>query len=52
MQESCSIGTPAECITHFDALKDVGVDEFALYGSTPAQNAGLVRAWREHRRAA
>jgi 5,10-methylenetetrahydromethanopterin reductase len=47
MEESCAIGTAAQCVAHFDALKAIGVDEFALYGSTPAQNATLISAWRD-----
>lgn len=47
MEQTCALGSPARCLDHLEALKAVGVDEFALYGSTPAQNAGLIAAWRE-----
>jgi 5,10-methylenetetrahydromethanopterin reductase len=47
MQRSCGIGTVAECLKTARALKDAGVDEIATYGSTPAQNAALVAAWRQ-----
>jgi hypothetical protein len=33
------------------AYRDAGADEISTYGSTPAENAGLIRAWREHSRA-
>jgi 5,10-methylenetetrahydromethanopterin reductase len=49
MRDTCAIGSVDECIAHFDALKEIGVDEFALYGSTPAQNAKLITAWRARR---
>jgi 5,10-methylenetetrahydromethanopterin reductase len=49
MRDTCAIGSVDECIAHFDALKEIGVDEFALYGSTPAQNAKLITTWRARR---
>ena len=49
MRDTCAIGSVDECIAHFGALKKIGVDEFALYGSTPAQNAKLITAWRARR---
>ena len=50
MAESCAIGSVETCVARLQEYKDVGIDEFALYGSTPAQNAGLIEAWRVHSR--
>jgi len=49
MHASCAIGSVADCIARLQEYKDVGIDEFALYGSTPSQNASLISAWRERR---
>jgi hypothetical protein len=29
------------------AFRDAGADELAIYGTSPAQNAGLIDAWRD-----
>jgi probable F420-dependent oxidoreductase len=43
----CSaIGTVDECVTSLQRFLDAGADEIATYGSTPAQNAALIDAWR------
>jgi hypothetical protein len=47
MHDSCAIGTARECAAKLKQFKDAGADEITTYGSTPAQNAGLVEAWRE-----
>ena len=47
MRATCAIGTPAECVEQLRAFRDAGVDELALYGSTPAENAAVISAWRE-----
>lgn len=47
MHDSCAIGTARECAAKLKEFKDAGADEITTYGSTPAQNAGLVEAWRE-----
>ena len=47
MQDSCAIGSVETCMTRLQEYKDVGIDEFALYGSNPIQNAGLITAWRD-----
>jgi 5,10-methylenetetrahydromethanopterin reductase len=47
MHDSCAIGTAVECAAKLKEFKDAGADEITTYGSTPAQNAGLVEAWRE-----
>jgi 5,10-methylenetetrahydromethanopterin reductase len=47
----CSaIGTVDECVTNLQRFIDAGADEIVTYGSTPAQNAELVAAWRDRRR--
>jgi len=49
--EDCSaIGTVDECVTSLRRFIDAGADEIATYGSTPAQNAKLVAAWRDRDR--
>ena len=50
MQATAAIGSVDECLKHVRALKAAGADEIATYGSTPAQNAKLVAAWREARK--
>lgn len=45
MTESCAIGTVPDCVATLQKFRDAGADEIATYGSTPAQNAGLARAW-------
>jgi 5,10-methylenetetrahydromethanopterin reductase len=47
MEDSCAFGTVDECVTSLQRFIDAGANEIATYGSTPAQNAGLVAAWRE-----
>jgi probable F420-dependent oxidoreductase len=47
----CSaIGTVDECVTNLQRFIDAGADEIVTYGSTPAQNAELVAAWRDRQR--
>ncbi|WP_037076421.1 TIGR03857 family LLM class F420-dependent oxidoreductase [Pseudonocardia spinosispora] len=45
MSESCALGSVEECVATLRRFRDAGADEIATYGSTPAQNAGLARAW-------
>ena len=47
MRETCAIGSVNECIKTLQAFREAGVDELALYGSTPADNAKLIAAWRD-----
>jgi alkanesulfonate monooxygenase SsuD/methylene tetrahydromethanopterin reductase-like flavin-dependent oxidoreductase (luciferase family) len=47
MRDSCAIGTVEECVKQLRAFREAGVDELALYGSTPAENAAVIAAWRE-----
>lgn len=46
MLDACALGSVDECVTSLRRFKDAGADEIATYGSTPAQNAKLVEAWR------
>jgi 5,10-methylenetetrahydromethanopterin reductase len=46
MRESCALGSIEECVSQLARFRDAGADEIATYGSTPAQNARLVAAWR------
>jgi 5,10-methylenetetrahydromethanopterin reductase len=44
----CSaIGTVEQCVINLQRFIDAGADEIVTYGSTPAQNAKLIRAWRD-----
>jgi 5,10-methylenetetrahydromethanopterin reductase len=47
MTDTCAIGSVDECVRTLRAYRDVGVDEIGCYGSTPDDNARLIRAWRE-----
>jgi probable F420-dependent oxidoreductase len=49
MLDCCAFGTVADCVANLQRFADAGVDEIATYGSTPAQNAGLLAAWRARR---
>lgn len=49
MHDSCAIGSVDTCVARLREYRDAGVDEFALYGSTPQENASLIRGWRVHR---
>ena len=46
MIDTCAIGSVDECVASLQRFRDVGADEIATYGSTPAQNAKLIEAWR------
>ena len=46
MYETSPAGSLDSCVAMMQAYKDAGVDEISTYGSTPAQNASLIRAWR------
>jgi hypothetical protein len=47
MQDCSAFGTVEQCVTSLQRFIDAGADEIATYGSTPAQNAGLIAAWRD-----
>lgn len=49
MEQTCALGTIDNCVRVIERFRDAGADEIATYGSTPAQNAALVAAWRAHR---
>ena len=41
-------GSVADCVAKMQQYKDAGAHEICFYGSTPAENAGLIRSWRDH----
>lgn len=41
-------GSADDCVKKLQEYRDAGADEICFYGSTPAENASLIRAWREH----
>jgi 5,10-methylenetetrahydromethanopterin reductase len=47
MAESCAIGAVEHCVDRLADYRAAGVDEIAIYGSTPAENAELIGCWRE-----
>jgi len=40
-------GSIEDCVRTMQAYKDAGAHEICFYGSTPAENARLIAAWRE-----
>ncbi|RNL66775.1 TIGR03857 family LLM class F420-dependent oxidoreductase [Zhongshania marina] len=48
MRHTGIMGSIDECVKALQLYKDAGADEIDFYGSTPAQNADLIRAWRKH----
>jgi len=46
--ETSLAGSVSDCVNKMQAYKDAGADEICFYGSTPAENAKLIQAWREH----
>jgi probable F420-dependent oxidoreductase len=46
MYETSLTGRLEDCVAKMQAYKDAGADEISFYGSTVAENADLVRAWR------
>jgi 2-methylisocitrate lyase-like PEP mutase family enzyme len=49
--ETSLSGPIEDCVARMQAYRDAGADEICFYGSTTAENASLIGAWREHRRA-
>jgi 5,10-methylenetetrahydromethanopterin reductase len=47
VHETSAIGSVDECIRKIREYRDAGADEIGFYGSTPAENAALVDAWRD-----
>ncbi len=41
-----AVGSVDECVKALQLYRDAGADEIDIYSSTPAQNANLIRAWR------
>jgi 5,10-methylenetetrahydromethanopterin reductase len=46
MQESAALGTVEHCVARLQEYRDAGVDEIAVYASTPKENEQLIAAWR------
>ncbi len=46
IRDSSAIGSVGECVSSLRRFRDAGADEIATYGSTPAQNAALIRSWQ------
>jgi len=46
MLDSCAFGRAEACAENLRRFADAGADEITTYGSTPAQNAGLLAAWK------
>jgi 5,10-methylenetetrahydromethanopterin reductase len=40
-------GSLESCVAKIQEYKEAGADEICFYGSTTAENAGLISAWRE-----
>ena len=47
VHETSAIGSVDECVRKIREYRDAGADEIGFYGSTPAENAAVVEAWRE-----
>lgn len=47
--ETSLTGSLSDCVARMQAYKDAGAHEICFYGSRPAENAGLIGAWRRHR---
>ncbi|MCW3013476.1 MAG: hypothetical protein JWO02_568 [Solirubrobacterales bacterium] len=45
--DTAAIGSVERCVSQFHRYRDAGVDEIAIYGSRPSENANLIAAWRE-----
>lgn len=43
---SAAVGSADECVKMLQSYRDAGIDELAIYGSDPGDNAGLIEAWR------
>lgn len=52
IRESCAVGSASECVKKLQEFRDAGADEVAIYCSTPAQNKGVIAAWRDRPEAA
>ena len=45
MTDTCAIGSVDECVKSLRRFREAGADEITTYGSTPAQNEALLKAW-------
>jgi 5,10-methylenetetrahydromethanopterin reductase len=48
IEATAALGSIEHCVSVLRKYRAVGVDEIAVYGSTPQENAGLIAAWREN----
>ena len=46
IHDTCAIGSVADCVRKIREYRDAGADEIGFYGSTPAENADVIAAWR------
>jgi len=46
IQQTSAIGSLEHCVAKVREYRDAGADEIGFYGSTPAENAKVVEAWR------
>lgn len=44
--DTCAIGSVEECVRKIREYRAAGADEIGFYGSSPAENADLIAAWR------
>lgn len=51
MAESCAIGSVQHCVDRLQEYRAAGVDEIAIYASTPKENEQLIATWRNRARA-
>jgi probable F420-dependent oxidoreductase len=51
IDDSSALGPVDKCVAKLQEYKDAGAHELATYGSSPAQNATLIEAWRGRRAA-
>lgn len=47
LRQTGGVGSSAEVVKMLQQFKDAGADEITLYGSTPAENAEVLRLWRQ-----
>lgn len=48
LRDVAAIGSIDECVKKLQEFRDTGCHEIDFYTSSPAQNARLIGAWREH----
>lgn len=46
VHETCAIGSVEDCVRKIREYREAGADEIGFYGSTPAENAAVIAAWR------